>query len=58
MPSRPPTESDRKDGESDDDAPSLDKFKILAKELFGVAREDLKEAEQQFQAERESRRRP
>lgn len=49
MGSQPPTESDPKGGESEsDDRPTLDKFSSLAKGLFGVAREDLKEAEDRF----------
>jgi hypothetical protein len=48
MASRPPTESDPKDAESGRDEQTLDKFNSLAKGLFGVAREDLKKAEERF----------
>jgi hypothetical protein len=49
MGSQPPTENeDRGEGSESDDRPPLDKFNSLAKGLFGVARGDLKEAEDQF----------
>ena len=48
MGSHPPTENEAKGAESESDEPSLDRFNSLAKGLFGVDRETLKEAERRF----------
>ena len=51
MGSQPPTENgDKGEGSESDDRPALDKFNSLAKGLFGVARDELAEAERQFKA--------
>ena len=44
----PPPENVPKDGESGSDDDSLGKFNSLAKGLFGVERNALKEAERRF----------
>lgn len=55
MPSRPPPpENVPKAGENGSDDDSLGKFNSLAKGLFGVEREALKEAEKRFKDRRRS----
>lgn len=52
MGSQPPTESDPKDGESEDPEAKVTtgNFESLAKVLFSVSREDLKKAEDRARA--------
>jgi len=47
MPSRPPPPENVPKDEESESGP-LDRFKSLAKGLFGVAREDLEKAEKRF----------
>lgn len=48
MASRPPTESDPKGAENADDKASMDRFKGLAKGVFGVSRASYEEEERKF----------
>lgn len=49
MGSQPPTENEDKGAVNEsDDRPTLDRFNSLAKGLFGVDRDAMKEAEQRF----------
>jgi len=47
-----PTESDAKGAENGDATPSLERFKNLTKGLVKVTREELAEAERQYEATR------
>lgn len=57
MASPPPTESGPKDGENDGEKPAMDKFKDLAKGVFGVSRASYEVEEQRFR-EAQARRNP
>lgn len=52
MPRKEPTESPARDAENGDDKPSLERFKNLTRGLVKVTREELAEAERQYEAAR------
>ena len=58
MPSQPPSESVPKGGENEapEDKVTRGNFEALAKGLFGVSRDRLKEAEQRHRTAAETRR--